>query len=425
MIDQGIKLIKAYVLHISTGRTKPDNNEEMYSEAVSLAEAMEVEVVCHKSLHVKDIHPSTLIRSGAISELKDSIAANKVDLLIANTSLSPSQQRNLEKDLNVKVIDRTGLILEIFGLRAKTKEGVLQVELAALTYQKSRLVRAWTHLERQRGGFGFIGGPGESQVELDRRMLERRLIKIEDELKKVKRTREIQRKSRKKIPTPTVSLVGYTNAGKSTLFNSLTNSEVFAKDLLFATLDPTIRRLKLPQGGEVVLSDTVGFIADLPTQLIASFQATLEEVLNANCILHVHDISNKSFDDQYDCVVKTLENIGINKEQQQKLVIHVFNKSDKSTNEDIEIIKEKYPNAYVVSALNSDGLDELINAIQIFFNENKTLVEISVPVTDGAFISWCHGNISIVSRKDTEEKIILSAMVSASNLKKVEKYIVI
>ena len=280
-------------------------------EANGLAQAIGLNVLYKEIVRVKQVKPAALVGQGVIERLAEKINLYKIELVIFDTALSPIQQRNLEKKLAVKVIDRTALILEIFGERAQTKEGKLQVELAHLTYQRSRLVRSWTHLERQRGGAGFLGGPGETQIELDRRIIDDKILRIKKDLEKVKQTRQIQRNARKRVPYPIVALVGYTNAGKSTIFNLLSGSNVLAKDLLFATLDPTMRKIKLLSGQEVILSDTVGFISDLPLELIMAFRATLEEVVEADLIVHVRDISSNSAKEQREDVLKVLQSLGI------------------------------------------------------------------------------------------------------------------
>jgi GTP-binding protein HflX len=423
MIDQNTKKTRTYVIHIDVGHLKSPSSRHDYDEAVSLAKAMDVECVGHYAVHVRQVHAATLLRSGAVDELKDKITSLEVELLVANTHLSPTQQRNLERALNVKVIDRTGLILEIFGLRAQTKEGRLQVDLAALSYQRSRLVRSWTHLERQRGGLGFMGGPGERQIELDRRMLDEKIIKIKRDLEKVKQTRSIQRGARIKTPIPTVALVGYTNAGKSTLFNALTGSDVFSKDLLFATLDPTMRKLQLPSNDSVILSDTVGFISNLPTDLIAAFRATLEEVCRAQCILHVHDLSHEAFDNHHQCVTQTLINLGISEEDQAERVIHVFNKIDDVDLDMLTHFKKNYPHACFISATKKQGLEQLMERIQQFFYHEKTLVHIHIPHEEGQLLAWCYRKGHILTRHDGEEGINLSLKLKVEYLDKISNYL--
>src|SRR5262249_51334699 len=296
-------------------------------EAVGLARAIDLNVVSAGILPLGDIRPATYIGKGKVDEIAGFARSLSASVVVMDCPISPVQQRNLEKAWNTKVIDRTGLILEIFGRRARTREGALQVELAHLTYQKGRLVRSWTHLERQRGGFGFLGGPGETQIETDRRVIEERIARIEAELDKVKRTRRLHRESRKRVPYPIVALVGYTNAGKSTLFNRMTTASVLSADMLFATLDPTLRAVELPHGARVILSDTVGFISDLPTMLVAAFRATLEEVIEADVILHVRDISHDDSEAQSHDVGKVLSELGI--EPDDPRLLEVWNKIDR------------------------------------------------------------------------------------------------
>ncbi len=300
------RVMIVYPIVSGGGNVNPDWRLQ---ETIGLAKAINLQTVHYEYVNLKVIKSATLFGQGVIDRLHDVIHEKEVGLFIVDSSLSPIQQRNLEKKLNIKVIDRTALILEIFGARARTFEGKLQVELAHLTYQRSRLVRAWTHLERQRGGFGFIGGPGESQLEIDRRLADDTISKIKRKIERVKKTRSLQRRARKRVPYPVVAIVGYTNAGKSSLFNHLTGSDVFAKDLLFATLDPTMRLLKLPCGTNIILSDTVGFISDLPYDLVTSFRATLEEVVSADVILHIRDLSSLEFDNHGNDVMQILDNL--------------------------------------------------------------------------------------------------------------------
>ena len=348
--------------------------ESRLKEACGLATAINLDVAYSEIVKIREIKPATFIGHGYLDKILPIFQSMGIELLVLDTTLSPIQQRNLEKKLNIKVIDRTALILEIFGERAKTKEGKLQVELAHLNYQRSRLVRSWTHLERQRGGAGFLGGPGETQIELDRRIIDDKILKIEKELNKVKQTRSLQRSARQKIPFPTVALVGYTNAGKSSLFNKLSQANVFAKDLLFATLDPTMRRIRLKNNKEVILSDTVGFISDLPHELIMSFRATLEEVLAADIVVHVRDISGSDTIEQKKDVLDVLHNLGLKEIEQQNNYIEVLNKIDLLSNEErntIQTLVQKNKNMIDLSALTGEGTQNLLNKIAQILSSNE------------------------------------------------------
>ena len=335
----------------------------------------------------------------------------EAEVVIVNSSLSPVQQRNLERAWGVKVLDRTALILEIFGERARTREGRLQVELAHLTYQRSRLVRSWTHLERQRGGFGFLGGPGETQIETDRRLIGERIVKIKSELEDVKRTRGLHRRARKRVPYPVVALVGYTNAGKSTLFNRLTTAEVLAKDMLFATLDPTMRGLKLESGRRIVLSDTVGFIADLPTQLVAAFRATLEEVLEADIILHVRDIAHDETDAQKADVMKVLAELGVDKDE--RVIVEVLNKVDLLPPEVRRSLLARNKSArpprdqVAISAVSGDGQDDLLALLDRLLGQAETVISVKLDPADGAGIAWAYANGRVLERRLSEKSIDL------------------
>jgi GTP-binding protein HflX len=376
--------------------------EARIAEAQGLAEAIDLDIVAAPAISLSEIRPATFLGRGKVEELAAQIEAEKVDLVIMDCALSPIQQRNLEKAFSAKVIDRTGLILEIFGRRARTKEGSLQVELAHLTYEKSRLVRSWTHLERQRGGFGFLGGPGETQIETDRRLLSERMARIERDLEDVKRTRALHRKGRRAVPFPIIALVGYTNVGKSALFNRLTKAEVIAENMLFATLDPTLRRLTLPHGAEVILSDTVGFISDLPTMLVSAFRATLEEVIEADIILHVRDIAHEDTDAQCSDVEKVLADLGINKDKGR--VIEVWNKLDLLDEEQrvqIENSARRQPIATrpaIISALTGQGVDELLESLEARLASHRVTFNISLEPDDGGGLNWLYENTEVLHR---------------------------
>ena len=377
-------------------------------EAAGLALAIDLTVVETGIVSLSEIRPATYIGKGKVEELAGLIKALEIDLVIMDCALSPVQQRNLEKAWSAKVLDRTGLILEIFGKRAQTKEGVLQVELAHLTYQKSRLVRSWTHLERQRGGFGFLGGPGETQIEADRRMIDERIARIEAELEKVKKRRKLHRESRRRVPYPIVALVGYTNAGKSTLFNRMTRADVLEADMLFATLDPTLRAISLPHGAKVILSDTVGFISDLPTMLVAAFRATLEEVVEADVILHVRDVSHADSDAQMQDVKDVLIALGIDEERRDR-VIEVWNKVDQLTPEDREAMQNAaarvvpdHP-AVLVSALTGEGIDALFDAIEERLSETRIVIDLVLEGSDGEGLSWLHRNTEVIEKTLLED----------------------
>lgn len=387
--------------------------EARLDEAIGLSAAINLDIVHSGVVRINNPKPATLFGEGKVSELAGIVASEDLDLVVIDHPLSPVQQRNLERRLKTKVIDRTGLILEIFGDRARTKEGKLQVDLAHLTWQKSRLVRSWTHLERQRGGAGFMGGPGETQIEADRRQIQERIIALQKQLESVRRTRELHRKKRKKIPQPVVALVGYTNAGKSTLFNRLTESEVFAKDLLFATLDPTLRKITLPHGREIILSDTVGFISDLPTHLVAAFRATLEEVLEADLILHVRDISHADTDAQAEDVQKTLEELGVDALTGAP-IIEVWNKID-LLDKDYRaklLSEEKGEGPVALSAVTGEGIDQLSARVDGFMARHDDILSVSIPVAEGALIAKLYQLAEVLERSDGDEYVIAEVRVS-------------
>jgi GTPase len=380
--------------------------EARLDEAAGLARAIDLEVADALIAPITQIRPATYLGKGKVEEIVGLVTGHDIELVVMDCALSPIQQRNLEKAWNTKVLDRTGLILEIFGRRAKTKEGALQVELAHLNYQRSRLVRSWTHLERQRGGFGFMGGPGETQIEADRRQIGERITRLENELKKVQATRRLHREGRKRVPYRVVALVGYTNAGKSTLFNCLTRSEVQAADMLFATLDPTLRALHLPHGGKAMLSDTVGFISNLPMQLVAAFRATLEEVLEADVILHVRDISHEDAEAQERDVEAVLRQLGIDPGADGgERIIEVWNKIDRFPAEEREKLRNiaaRGPHEHpclLVSAVTGEGIDELLAAIEDRLAATRTTLDLSIDASDGAGISWLHRNAEVLNKQ--------------------------
>ena len=392
------------------GRTAAPSRsvEARLDEATGLAAAIELDVTQSLPIGLPRIRPSTYLGKGRVDEIAGLVKAEEIGLVVMDCALSPVQQRNLEKAWGAKVIDRTGLILEIFGRRASTREGTLQVEHAHLAYQRSRLVRSWTHLERQRGGFGFLGGPGETQIEADRRMIQERMTRIERDLDAVVRTRGLHRQSRARVPYPIVALVGYTNAGKSSLFNALTKAEVTAKDMLFATLDPTARATKLPHGETVILSDTVGFISDLPTPLIAAFRATLEDAIEADVLLHVRDVSHEDNAAQAEDVGQVLHELGIDTADGR--LIEVWNKSDlldegertRLTNLSGQdrVRNDRDSDAPVlVSALTGEGLSALTSRIEARIAKTRTSFAVTLPPEDGAALHWLYENAEILDRR--------------------------
>jgi len=377
------------------------------TEAVGLAQAIDLDPVHAEIVNVADPKPATLLGSGKVDELKAAVQETHAELAIIDHPLTPVQQRNLETALNAKVLDRTGLILEIFGRRARTKEGTLQVDLAHLEYQRGRLVRSWTHLERQRGGAGFMGGPGETQIETDRRLLQEKILKLKRELETVRRTRDLHRAKRKKVPFPVVAIVGYTNAGKSTLFNRLTGASVLAEDMLFATLDPTLRRVKLPHGTTVILSDTVGFISNLPTHLIAAFRATLEEVVEADLVLHVRDIADPDTAAQAEDVEHILADLGVDASDTHR-VVEVWNKIDllDAGNRERLLVeagsRQKMP-PVPVSAVTGEGLDALTALIEEKVAGEVIAIDVVLGPDQLGLSRWLYENGEVVARKDRED----------------------
>jgi GTP-binding protein HflX len=378
-----------------------------HEEAVGLAQAIDLDIVYSAVVPVNDPRPATLLGSGKVEEIAGIVKEETVEVVIVDHPLTPVQQRNLEKELNAKVLDRTALILEIFGERARTKEGALQVELAHLEYQRGRLVRSWTHLERQRGGGGFLGGPGETQIEADRRVLQDKIIKLKRELETVRRTRDLHRAKRKKVPFPVVAIVGYTNAGKSTLFNKLTGAGVLAEDMLFATLDPTLRRVRLPHGTPIILSDTVGFISDLPTHLVAAFRATLEEVVEADLVIHLRDIADPDTAAQAEDVERILGDLGVDASD-RKRVIEAWNKVDLLDDSNRERLLvdgavDRPEPPIAISAVTGEGLDALAAIIEQRVSGELKEVTVTLRPHQLGLVDWLYRNGDVVSREDNED----------------------
>jgi GTPase len=391
-------------------------------EAVGLARAIDLNVVSAGIVPVGAIRPATFIGKGKADEIAGLVKTQDAGIVVMDCALSPVQQRNLEKAWNAKVLDRTGLILEIFGRRARTREGALQVELAHLNYQKSRLVRSWTHLERQRGGFGFLGGPGETQIESDRRLIEERIARIEAELEKVKRTRKLHRDSRKRVPYPVAALVGYTNAGKSTLFNRMTRARVLAADMLFATLDPTLRAIELPKGLRIILSDTVGFIADLPTMLVAAFRATLEEVIEADLVLHVRDVSGEDSEAQALDVEQVLGQLGI---AQENAILEAWNKTDLLDDEmrirlsNLATRRPAGDRPVLVSALSGEGIEQLAAQIETRLAQRRITLNLVIPASDGAGLSWLYRHAEVITKQLRDDgQVVIVARTDPANADK-------
>ncbi|WP_353641235.1 GTPase HflX [Mesorhizobium sp. WSM2239] len=399
--------------------------EARLDEAVGLAEAIDLNPIHTAIVTVNDPRPSTLLGSGKVDELAEIVKESRAELVIVDHPLTPVQQRNLEKATDAKVLDRTGLILEIFGRRARTKEGTLQVDLAHLNYQKGRLVRSWTHLERQRGGAGFLGGPGETQIESDRRALQEKITKLKRELETVRRTRDLHRAKREKVPFPVVAIVGYTNAGKSTLFNRLTGAGVLAEDMLFATLDPTLRRVRLPHGTPVILSDTVGFISDLPTHLIAAFRATLEEVVEANLIIHLRDISDPDTAAQAEDVERILADLGVDVADTER-IIEVWNKIDlldEGTRERLlaDGAGGKASPPVPISAITGEGIDALAAIVEERLSGELKPVTVTLQADQLGLTDWLYRNGDVIGRTDNEDgSVSISLKATAAAREEIE-----
>ena len=400
---------------------RPDYHLNLISEAISLTKALPLSKLIGSTIvKIEKLSPKEFFGKGKVEEIASILKSNKIQLVIINGQISPIQQQNLEKKWSVKILDRTALILEIFSDRAVTKEGVLQVEMAALTYQRSRLVRAWTHLERQRGGLGFVGGPGETQIEADKRAIDKHLVRLGRQLEKIKKTRDLHRKSRAKVPFPIVTLVGYTNAGKSTLFNLLSGANEFSANMLFATLDPKMRSVELDRNTEVILSDTVGFISDLPTELIAAFRATLEEVLTADLIIHLRDISHENTENQNFEVNKVLKNLGVS---DNTPILEIWNKIDlldSDRRKSIQNIVKRRKEVFAISAISGDGIPELIKEIKNKLEPQKFPETLIVPFEFGERKAWLHENGVVVNEFYTDSGFKFD--VTWSNLQKKKYY---
>jgi GTPase len=420
--SENVSAATAIVVHPADRQiTANRDSEAQLAEAINLAEAIKLTIAHSRILPIRKARPSHLFGSGQVADIAAQVSEHGAKLVVVDGTLTPVQQRNLEKDFNAKVIDRTALILEIFGERAQSREGVLQVELAHLSYQQSRLVKSWTHLERQRGGFGFLGGPGETQIETDRRLIRERIASLKADLAQVARTRALHRQNRARSATPMVALVGYTNAGKSTLFNRLTEAKVVAKDMLFATLDPTMRALPLPGGKRAILSDTVGFVSNLPTELVAAFRATLEEVRAADVLLHVRDIAHPDTEAQREDVEGILAQLGIGDGAKDPLavqprVIEVLNKVDMLSAEQLaraEAISARREQMVPISAVSGEGMDMLLAAIAAAAAPQMQQLELTLPFSEGRKLAWLYRHGEVQSQSETADGICITVKLSA------------
>jgi GTP-binding protein HflX len=403
---------------------QPRSAQARLEEAIGLAAAIDLDTVHSEIVTVNDPRPATLLGTGKLDEFATIVKDNEAELVFVDHPLTPVQQRNLEKALNAKVLDRTGIILEIFGRRARTREGTLQVDLAHLNYQKGRLVRSWTHLERQRGGAGFLGGPGETQIEADRRMLQEKIMRLKRELETVRRTRDLHRSKRRKVPYPIVAIVGYTNAGKSTLFNRMTGAGVLAEDMLFATLDPTLRRVRLPHGTLVILSDTVGFISDLPTHLVAAFRATLEEVVEADLIIHLRDISDPDTAAQAEDVARILGDLGVDASDERR-VLEVWNKVDLLDETDRERLLQAdggTTKPVAISAISGEGVDRLSALVEERIAGATAAVRVKLTTARAGEIDWVYRNGDVIGRENHEDgSVDLIVNATAAIRKEIEE----